>query len=52
MEQTRILRDALAESADPKLRNSKFLQFLSKMSRGEIILEDNQVSLGTSLIEP
>jgi hypothetical protein len=32
-----------AASGDPKMRSSKFLQFVSKMSRGEIILEDNQV---------
>ncbi len=25
------------------MRNSKFLQFVSKMSRGELIMEDNQV---------
>lgn len=25
------------------LQNSKFLQFVSKMSRGELIVEDNQV---------
>ena len=30
-------------SSDPKIRNSKFLQFVSKMSRGELIMEDNQV---------
>lgn len=44
MEQTRALCDTLASSQDPKLRQSKFLQFVSKMSRGEIILEDNQVA--------
>jgi hypothetical protein len=45
LEQTKALRDTLASSQDPKLRNSKFLQFVSKMSRGEIILEDNQVTV-------
>lgn len=25
------------------MQNSKFLQFLSKMSRGELIIDDNQV---------
>lgn len=25
------------------LQNSKFLQFVSKMSRGELIIDDNQV---------
>ena len=28
------------------LQNSKFLQFVSKMSRGELIVEDNQVKPG------
>lgn len=48
LEQTRALRDTMAGSADPKFRNSKFLQFLSKMSRGEIILEDNQARMKLS----
>ena len=43
LEQTRALRDTLQASQDPKFRKSKFLQFVSKMSRGEIVLEDNQV---------
>lgn len=43
MEQTRALAETMAVSNDPKFKNSKFLQFVSKMSRGEIILEDNQV---------
>ncbi|PSC73938.1 Peroxisome biogenesis 5 [Micractinium conductrix] len=43
MQQTRQLADTLAASADPKIRNSQFLQFVSKMSRGELILEDNAV---------
>ena len=43
LEQTRALRDTMASSQDPKFRQSKFLQFVSKMSRGEIILEGNQV---------
>ena len=43
LEQTRALVDTLSKDADPKFQNSKFLQFVSKMSRGEIILEDNQV---------
>ncbi|KAI7842283.1 hypothetical protein COHA_003924 [Chlorella ohadii] len=34
---------AAGTSSDPKMRNSKFLQFVSKMSRGELIMEDNQV---------
>jgi len=44
LEQTHALRDTLASSQDPKFRKSKFLQFVSKMSRGEIILEDNQAT--------
>lgn len=40
---TKALADMLATDANPKMKNSKFLQFISKMSRGEIILEDNQV---------
>lgn len=30
------------------LQNSKFLQFVSKMSRGELIIDDNQVKPATS----
>jgi peroxin-5 len=43
MEQTKKLAETLASSTDPKFQNSKFLQFVSKMSRGELILEDNAV---------
>ncbi|XP_052207831.1 peroxisome biogenesis protein 5 isoform X2 [Diospyros lotus] len=43
MEQTRMLAHTLAQNNDPKFQNSKFLQFVSKMSRGELIIEDNQV---------
>ena len=43
LDATRRLADTLAASSDPKMRHSRFLQFLSKMSRGELILEDNQV---------
>nr|KYP49945.1 Peroxisomal targeting signal 1 receptor [Cajanus cajan] len=34
MEQTRMLANTLAQNGDPKFQNSKFLQFVSKMSRG------------------
>ena len=44
LEQTRALADTLASDKDGKFANSKFLQFVSKMSRGEIILEGNEVS--------
>ena len=49
LQQTRALRDTLASSQDPKFQKSKFLQFVSKMSRGEIILEDNQVGPSSTL---
>ncbi|KAG8386585.1 hypothetical protein BUALT_Bualt03G0163600 [Buddleja alternifolia] len=42
-EQTRMLAHTLAQNNDPKFQNSKFLQFVSKMSRGEITIEDNQI---------
>jgi hypothetical protein len=37
------LVDVLSADADPKMQNSKFLQFLSKMSKGELMFEDNKV---------
>ncbi|PNW73046.1 hypothetical protein CHLRE_14g616750v5 [Chlamydomonas reinhardtii] len=40
---TAALADVLSKSADPKMRNSKFLQFVSKMSKGELMFEDNKV---------
>lgn len=43
MEQTRMLAHTLAQDDNPKFQNSKFLQFVSKMSRGELIMDDNQV---------
>lgn len=43
LEQTRSLAHTLSQNQDPKFQNSKFLQFVSKMSRGELIVEDNQV---------
>ncbi|CAA6670143.1 unnamed protein product [Spirodela intermedia] len=43
MEQTRMLAHTLAQNSDPKIQNSKFLQFVSKMSRGELIVDDNQI---------
>ncbi|KAH7429143.1 hypothetical protein KP509_09G032700 [Ceratopteris richardii] len=42
-EQSRRMAEMLAQSPDPKIQNSKFHQFVSKMSRGELIVEDNQV---------
>ncbi|XP_071701897.1 peroxisome biogenesis protein 5-like [Rutidosis leptorrhynchoides] len=46
MEQTRMLAHTLAQNSNPKFQNSKFLQFVSKMSRGELTIEDNQVKPG------
>ncbi|KAG9448887.1 hypothetical protein H6P81_008852 [Aristolochia fimbriata] len=43
MEQSRMLAETLSRNNDPKFKNSKFLQFVSKMSRGELIVDDNQV---------
>ncbi len=40
---TRALVDVLSKDGDPKIRASKFLQFVSKMSKGELIFEDNKV---------
>jgi peroxin-5 len=40
------LAAVLSQASDPKMRNSKFLQFVSKMSKGELILEDNKVGVG------
>lgn len=47
MEQTRMLAHTLAQNSDPKFQNSKFLQFVSKMSRGEISIEENQFKPAT-----
>ncbi|CAN1248191.1 Peroxisome biogenesis protein 5 [Linum perenne] len=43
MEQSRMLAQTLAQNNDPKFQNSKFLQFVSKMSRGELFFDDNQI---------
>ncbi|XP_009374433.2 peroxisome biogenesis protein 5 [Pyrus x bretschneideri] len=48
MEQTRMLANTLAQNEDPKFQKSRFLQFVSKMSRGELIIDDNQVKPATS----
>ncbi|KAK8946178.1 Peroxisome biogenesis protein 5 [Platanthera guangdongensis] len=50
MEQTRMLAHTLAQNNDPKFQNSKFLQFVSKMSRGELIVDDNQIKPATETI--
>lgn len=46
-EQAHMLARTLAQNADPKFQNSKFLQFVSKMSRGELIVDDNQIKPAT-----
>ncbi|XP_068642693.1 peroxisome biogenesis protein 5-like [Aristolochia californica] len=43
MEQSHMLAESLSKNNDPKFKNSKFLQFVSKMSRGELIVDDNQI---------
>ncbi|KAG8047689.1 hypothetical protein GUJ93_ZPchr0008g11969 [Zizania palustris] len=48
MEQSRMLAQTLASNNDPKFQNSKFFQFVSKMSRGELIIEDNEVKQGSA----
>ncbi|GLT83786.1 hypothetical protein SLE2022_020570 [Rubroshorea leprosula] len=47
-EQTRMLAHTLAQNNDPKFQNSKFLQFVSKMSRGELIIDDNGIQPASS----
>lgn len=48
MEQTSMLAHTLAQNNDPKFQNSKFLQFVSKMSRGELFVEDNQFKVSSA----
>jgi peroxin-5 len=48
MEPTHALVQTLSQNQDPKFQNSKFLQFVSKMSRGELIVDDNQVKPGVA----
>ncbi|KAF8099138.1 hypothetical protein N665_0251s0059 [Sinapis alba] len=48
MEQTRKLAHTLSQDGNPKFQNSKFLQFVSKMSRGELIIDENEVKPGPS----
>ncbi|GAB2289314.1 hypothetical protein Dimus_023618 [Dionaea muscipula] len=51
MEQSRMLAHTLAQNNDPKFQNSKFLQFVSKMSRGEVFMEDNEVQSSLAFAE-
>ncbi|KAJ4868557.1 Peroxisome biogenesis protein 5 [Raphanus sativus] len=46
MEQTRKLAHTLSQDGNPKFQNSRFLQFVSKMSRGELIMDENEVKPG------
>nr|VDD32287.1 unnamed protein product [Brassica oleracea] len=48
MEQTSKLAHTLSQDGNPKFQNSKFLQFVSKMSRGELIIDENQVKPGSA----
>ncbi|ESQ42805.1 hypothetical protein EUTSA_v10012791mg [Eutrema salsugineum] len=48
MEQTRKLAHTLSQDGNPKFQNSRFLQFVSKMSRGELIIDENQVKPGSA----
>lgn len=41
IEHTRRLAETLSAETDPKFKNSQFLQFVSKMSRGELIVDGN-----------
>lgn len=50
MRSTRALVDVLSADPDPKMRASKFLQFVSKMSKGELILEDNKVRVENGVL--
>ena len=50
--QTKALAETLAADPDPKVQNSKFLHFLSKMSRGELYIDDNQVRGGQQRPRP
>jgi peroxin-5 len=43
LEHTRRLAETLSAETDPKFKHSKFLQFVSKMSRGELIVDGNEV---------
>lgn len=43
VEHTRRLAEALSAETDPKFKNSQFLQFVSKMSRGELVVDGNAV---------
>lgn len=43
LQNSKALVDVLSRDSNPKMQSSKFLQFISKMSRGEIVLEDGQV---------
>jgi len=43
VEHTRRLAEALSAETDPKFKNSQFLQFVSKMSRGELVVDGNDV---------
>jgi peroxin-5 len=43
MAATRRMVEVLSADSDPKMRSSQFLQFLSKMSRGELLIEESGI---------
>lgn len=44
---SKALIEQMSNDPDPKFRNSKFLQFVSKMSRGELVIQGNEVTTPT-----
>ena len=51
--QARGLVETLSQNADPKFQNSEFLRFMSRMSKGEIVVEGDAVKeTGVSNAEP
>ena len=48
LDSTRQLMEAMESESDPRFRQSKFLQFISKMSRGELVVDGNNVKDSTN----
>lgn len=42
---SKALIEQMSNDPDPKFRNSKFLQFVSKMSHGELVIQGNEVTV-------
>ena len=51
-QQSAALVQTLTANPDPKFQNSQFLQFMSRMSRGEIVVEGNGVKEVTPQQQP